>query len=67
MAFREFLQKRCEEVTCHDAKRNGIDVKILALERKLLPMLNDEAKTVYLEIEELTTMLQNYTDNLLIY
>ena len=56
-AFQEFLQKRCEEIIANDGRCVNLNQEILALEREILPMLSQEAKVIFLKIDELTLEL----------
>lgn len=56
-AYREFLQKRCEEKILEDERCIEINRKILQLENELIPILSAEAKRIFFEIDALTNEL----------
>lgn len=58
-AFQEFVQKRCEEITANDEICRKINKEILELEKELLPILSEEAKTKFFKIDEFTFELIN--------
>lgn len=65
-AYLEFLQKRSDEIITNDKKCKEINTKILELEKTFLPMLSDEARCKYLEIEELVIERNTIAADLLI-
>jgi hypothetical protein len=52
-AFLEFIQKRCEEIIINDGMCYKINKEILELEKELLSLLSEEAKSKFLKIDEL--------------
>jgi hypothetical protein len=59
-AYQEFLQKRSDEIIANDEKCKEINSKILQLEKEIIPLLTDEAKRKFFEIEALSNELLNH-------
>jgi hypothetical protein len=56
-AFREFIQKRCDEIIENDERCISLNGKILKLEQELYPLLSEETLGMVLKIDELTLEL----------
>ena len=58
-AFQEFLRNVYEEKLLKDERCVEINRQILQLEKELIPILSDEAKMKFFEIESLSDKLFN--------
>jgi hypothetical protein len=64
-AFREFIQKRCEEIKSADEKCKEANQKILFLEDKIRSQLSGSALQTFIEYENLIMDLCDHTETLL--
>ena len=64
-AFREFLQKRCEEILLNDERYAKINQAILNLEDEICAMLSTEAINKFVCLESLVAELFSHIEPLL--
>lgn len=66
-AFREFLQKRVEEINSVDEEHRVLDSKLVRLDEQIHNTVSKEAYKLFLEYENLSIQQENNIANRIIY
>jgi hypothetical protein len=58
-AFKEFLQKRCEEITASNGIHKELNEKLIELDKSLRNIVSPEAYKIFLEYESISIQQEN--------